>query len=116
MVTAETYGAARPVVPFVWVNDLSALIVLLHDIILQKRDRGTEQLQQENLTMRSTSESWQVKMLDTESGGYSMLTGASSRRLPIAACGEMTQRLRSRTSPLRSSGGLRTVWPHTKIW
>jgi hypothetical protein len=39
MVTAETYRAARPVVPFAWVNDLSALIVLLQDIILQKRDR-----------------------------------------------------------------------------
>jgi hypothetical protein len=106
---ARPYRVVRPVIPLIWVNSPFALIVLLQDIIVQKRDKGTDQLQQENLMMRTTSDFWQVETLDIGGGGYSVLTGASSRRPPIVAYGRMTQQLRSWTSSLRSSGGLRTA-------
>jgi hypothetical protein len=39
-------------------NYLSALIVLLQDVILQKRDKGIDQPQQDDLMMRSTLDFW----------------------------------------------------------
>jgi hypothetical protein len=38
----EPYRAASPVVPLIWVNDPSALVILLQDVMLQKRDNCTE--------------------------------------------------------------------------